>query len=89
MRTRDELAMALRHVRGRKRLVQMQEALVDKLRASGHPSEQAVELLKTFNTTLDLRKDHLRVIKGEIAQEAHVFANAEGHHGPRQTQLGS
>ncbi len=58
--------MAVGHVRDGERRVLKQEALVNRLQAQGHPSKQAIELLKTFNTTLHLMQNHLRVIEVEI-----------------------
>jgi hypothetical protein len=72
MRRREELAMAVGHVRDGEKRVLRQEALIGRLQAGGHPSEQAVELLDTFNITLDLMRGHLHIIKVEIDEERHL-----------------
>ncbi len=76
MRRSEELAMAVSHVRDGETRVRKQEALVDKLQAAGHPIEQAIELLKTLNTTLDLMRDHLHAIEVEIEAERRVRIRA-------------
>lgn len=72
MHRREELAMAVGHVRDAEKRVLKQEALITRLQAGGHPSEQAVELLNTFNITLDLMRDHLQTIEVEIETERHM-----------------
>ncbi|WFU11266.1 hypothetical protein QA646_22965 (plasmid) [Rhizobium sp. CB3090] len=72
MRRREELAMAVGHVRDGEKRVLRQEALISRLEAGGHSSEQALELLDTFNITLDLMRGHLRIIEGEIDAERHL-----------------
>ncbi|MGY5810336.1 hypothetical protein ACXHXG_21885 [Rhizobium sp. LEGMi198b] len=69
MHRREELAMAVGHVRDGEKRVLKQEALIGRLEAGGHPSAQAVELLNTFNVTLDLMRGHLHIIEDEIDAE--------------------
>ncbi|AVA25595.1 hypothetical protein NXC24_PC01154 (plasmid) [Rhizobium sp. NXC24] len=68
--------MAVGHVRDGEKRILKQEAIIGRLLAGGHPSGQALELLSTFNATLDLMKDHLHIIEGEIDAERQLKKSA-------------
>ena len=61
----DQLAMARRHVLRGQRVVERQRKLVARKKAIGEDATASEALLETFERTLALLEDHLRLILKE------------------------